>query len=1136
MGDTAARQRRKSAVDENYSSDEKHYSKGADMQRLTFVGLGLLISLHILGALVPALGQQRFDGREIVRVNWKGKQIECVDGRFTLQLFKGTDKGKIESRIVEQGGRIIHVMDDLLWIAVQFTSQSRGDTTLSELKSNKMIAWYEPDAVGRADMAVNDPLFPNQWGLKNIGQNPPGGEPGADVHIEQAWDITQGSAETKLAILDTGIPLRWVDDPEEGYYVLSHPDLSDQSRITLGYNFTTEGGPLLVQDLEGHGTHVAGIAGAETNNQMGVAGVAPGTGLLIVKIGSQGGYAAQSSVYSGTVYAVDHGASVVNLSFSWADQSNDLWNAVAYANSHNVLFVTTAGNNYGGPVRYPAGYSSSFSNLIAVGGSDSHDNRSSLSAIGPEVCLVAPAGVNAILNETAIISTYPDYAYHLQQDHPELGLSYGYLSGTSMAAPHVAGVAALMKTLNPLLQGAEIRSIIQRSADWVPGMGVGNTFTNEYGHGRLNAYQALLLTLAQMNKSTLAVATSGNNQRKLYRESSGTLHEVFESGNEVFYRQCSAGTQNWGITSRLSPGSGGSNAPCITMAGASILVIYQRLTGSSYSIEVSRSTNGGSAWSSLPSLGSFTCDSPGPMPTISALGNSVFVGYRTYSGGLMWNRSLDGGATWNVAATVPGTSASCNSPSSLMYNTYWAVPQANLAYATDIPTGSPRIYYKWYDFDTGTWGSTIDLTSIVPSNFSHHANPCIAVAPNTSGGRDVHTAWDAALDLPPTRVVIHRKNPFRSSGSVYNVLWDYGWTKPTISCVGENLLWMLCQNSASGAIRRRYYDGTSWGAGTTVTGSGRDPQLSVQFGGSTASAKYVYTTGSQSPFPVVLGSESLSKTAGTVVYTRALNVIDSATRASVTMELGVPQIETKSGGRIPINFTSDINDTVKFDIAMLLKSGATEEFTIPPDAASLILPVAIYGKNPSVVFGNKIGTLGVGVTDSRGGTVLATIGNTLSTAVQDVALEPSEIRLPLQTGITGQTSLKLVPLIGSIRTDREMIFSLGHIYKTVGGDSLGKAIPLMNSDAKPTDYEVSQNYPNPFNPSTTIRYGLPSRAHVTLAVFNTLGQQVATLIQGEQKAGYHEVRFDGSTLPSGIYFYRIQAGTFTDTKKLLLVR
>ena len=88
----------------------------------------------------------------------------------------------------------------------------------------------------------------------------------------------------------------------------------------------------------------------------------------------------------------------------------------------------------------------------------------------------------------------------------------------------------------------------------------------------------------------------------------------------------------------------------------------------------------------------------------------------------------------------------------------------------------------------------------------------------------------------------------------------------------------------------------------------------------------------------------------------------------------------------------------------------------------------------------------------------------------------------------------------------------------------------------PKAHNLSQNYPNPFNPSTTIRYGLPNRSYVTLTVFNALGQQVKTLFQGEQEAGYHEMLFDASKLSSGVYLYKLQAGDFVQTRRLTLLR
>jgi hypothetical protein len=95
---------------------------------------------------------------------------------------------------------------------------------------------------------------------------------------------------------------------------------------------------------------------------------------------------------------------------------------------------------------------------------------------------------------------------------------------------------------------------------------------------------------------------------------------------------------------------------------------------------------------------------------------------------------------------------------------------------------------------------------------------------------------------------------------------------------------------------------------------------------------------------------------------------------------------------------------------------------------------------------------------------------------------------------------------------------------------------LADANEIPIEHMLHQAYPNPFNPSTTIRYGLPARTHVTLAVFNMLGQHVAMLVEVEQEAGYHEVKFDARNLPSGVYFYRIQAWSYVKTKRLLLLK
>jgi len=115
-----------------------------------------------------------------------------------------------------------------------------------------------------------------------------------------------------------------------------------------------------------------------------------------------------------------------------------------------------------------------------------------------------------------------------------------------------------------------------------------------------------------------------------------------------------------------------------------------------------------------------------------------------------------------------------------------------------------------------------------------------------------------------------------------------------------------------------------------------------------------------------------------------------------------------------------------------------------------------------------------------------------------------------------------------------LLSSVGTILHTTNGGVT--FVETHGSSNVPRQFALGQNFPNPFNPSTTIRYGLPHKSQISLMVYSTLGQLVADLVQGEQEAGYHEVRFDASNLSSGVYFYRLRAGTYVQTRKLLLLR
>ncbi|MEU8658965.1 S8 family peptidase [Actinoplanes philippinensis] len=286
-----------------------------------------------------------------------------------------------------------------------------------------------------------DPYREDQWDLDKM-------------NVAGAWDQDTTGADVVVAVIDTGV---------DG----SHPDLA--GNVLTGYDAIddTEGGD---SDGNGHGTHVAGTVAAVAGNGEGITGIAPDARILPVKVLDADGTGYTSDTAEGIVWAVDNGAQVINLSLGADTATAAEEAAVAYAIENGVTVVAAAGNQReeGSPTSYPAAYDG----VIAVAATDADDEIAEYSNQGDYVDVAAPG--------SAILSTYPG-------DLSEDGSEYAELNGTSMASPHVAAVAALIKASRPEITPQGIQNALEESAVDLGEDG----FDNDFGHGRVDAAAAV---------------------------------------------------------------------------------------------------------------------------------------------------------------------------------------------------------------------------------------------------------------------------------------------------------------------------------------------------------------------------------------------------------------------------------------------------------------------------------------------------------------------------------------------------------------------------------------------------------------------------------------------------------------------
>jgi uncharacterized repeat protein (TIGR01451 family) len=437
-----------------------------------FVLVGLIVFLGVLPAVVIRAGTP-----ESISTQPGG---DYVPGELLVKFKSGTPA------VIEQG---VHaamgaVRKRELRLRSGRVTQIRlphGMTVeegVTRYRNNPNVEYAEPNYLRHVMLVPNDTRFGELWGLNNTGQ-PVNGKKGtadADIDAPEAWDVTTGSSNVVIAVVDSGVD--WTHpDLAANIWTNPTPGASGHPGDLHGWDFVDNDNDPTAEDDISHGTHVAGTIAAVGNNNLGVTGVMWTAQIMPVRFIDASGNGDIGLEVNAIQYAIDNGAKIINASFGGAGFSLTEYNEIAAANAAGLLLVAAAGNekaNNDTTPSYPASYDvpnlshPALPNIIAVAATTQTDALASFSNYGVTSVHLGAPGTN-------ILSTV---------NMPTVG--YAFYQGTSMATPHVTGVAGLVASVDPLLTSSDIKRSILNSVDVKSGL-IDKTVTG----GRLNAFGAV---------------------------------------------------------------------------------------------------------------------------------------------------------------------------------------------------------------------------------------------------------------------------------------------------------------------------------------------------------------------------------------------------------------------------------------------------------------------------------------------------------------------------------------------------------------------------------------------------------------------------------------------------------------------
>ncbi len=1051
-----------------------------------------------------------------------------------------------------------------------------------EFANNPFVEYAEPLFMDKIQEIPNDPQFPLQ---PHLGQ----------INVLQAWDAVKGeTGNVIIAIVDGGVDWRHED---LGANIWNNEDEIDGNGIdddgngfiddVRGWNFATDSNDPSGRDsqpsLELHGTHIAGIVAAVTNNDIGVSGVSWNSIIMPVNIAprSASNDSTLESSFKGITYAVENGAHIINCSWGSNFRSNVFQEVVDFAYANGSLLVCAAGNDRRNVDEKPH-YPSNYNHVLAVGNVGSTDRKASSSNYGVTVDVFAPG--------SSILSTFPDN-------------QYARISGTSMSSPVVAGVVGLLKTLHPEYTVDQLRETIRVTALNIDGLNA--SFTGLMGKGRVDAQAAILAS------DSPAIRIVGASYTEPSGEGNIEVEEVIDL--KVKYINYLKDASNV-IVSIVSLDANVS----IIISSSNITVLAENDTVEvTFQFAIENDISEGTVLRFITDISAdnysdrdfveittnppqiLSHDTGTLLTSITAQGNIGFAGFSDdtpgdgfvfngtnmlFEGGLMIGTGVNtlsdcirGGTESEqdddfkslIALNIvsPGE-FSDQEGSVLLDDSFASSPlQVNISQTTFTYNEAPFNDFIIYRYNIKNVG-TNTLSNIFAGLFFDW---------------DINT--DAGMDNA-------RFDDQRKIGYIQNAINNPTLLASTklLTTIGD-LSYRSIDNEDiyGGAGRDGFTNSEKWnflrnGIQTksidttdvsTLTSTGPftiEPDQSIEIGfavigaastselfANAEAAQFLWDNGLNSNvalIPPAIATSVLQNPAASK-YADIVVISETSLREEPEVKAWVGSDTTSLNMQLIPNSISAYSAAFEFT--------ASGTYSIRTKATGLISGVDSVQVRSFAVTLSKPGEAKI-VNSLDGQAQLYIQKDDLKSAMyfladyedineeriyhfspanefenifeMEFAFDPKKYPDSEKLFVFQKQGENWLPLPGSVNPDKNTIRTFTN---KLGAFKLGYDSEFKGSNILPTVYSLRQNYPNPFNPNTTIEYDLPEDSHVTLAIFNTLGQVIKVLHQGEQPSGKYQISWDGTNssgqfVAAGIYVYQLAAENFSQTRKMLYLK